>query len=337
MKRIIGLDIGTGNICAGELINNEIKYFKIKDAFFKINPMDLMQGAASHFGEQMLKRSGANYIKIDGVLHILGDDAFKFANLFHKECLRPMSKGVLNPKEPISALMLKELIRGIAGEAESDEDVVYYCIPADPLDSEFDIVFHAQTIKQILEEFKFKNINRMAEGLAVVYSELEKENYTGIGISFGSGMCNVSFSFMGMPVFSFSISRGGDYLDEGVANAVNETKAAVQYRKEAGIDLLNPKDNIENAYGIYYGSLMDYLIKHFINLYETTDKKKLPNITEPITIVVSGGTSMAGNFTQVLDKKIRESAFPIPVGKVVQANQPLFAVSRGLYNAASML
>ena len=51
------------------------------------------------------------------------------------------------------------------------------------------------------------------EGLAVVFSELEDENFTGIGISCGGGMCNVALAYLSIPSIMFSIPKGGDFID----------------------------------------------------------------------------------------------------------------------------
>ena len=37
---------------------------------------------------------------------------------------------------------------------------------------------------------------------------------------------NIVYSFMGIPVFSFSLSRGGDWIDEHAAMHTDETTAA---------------------------------------------------------------------------------------------------------------
>ena len=66
------------------------------------------------------------------------------------------------------------------------------------------------------------------------------------------------------------------------------TREAAGMMKEAGIDLLNPKTNIERAYAAYYENLIEYIIGQFVKLYATTDRKLLPNITEPLTFPVPG-------------------------------------------------
>lgn len=335
MRRISSVDVGTGTIVAAEFKDNKLQYYKTKDAFFKIDPSNFIMSSSLEFGENMLKKAGANYVKIDNVLYILGDDAFKFATMFHKECLRPMSKGVLNPFEPESIIMVGELIRGVLGKATSEDDLVYYCIPADPIDADFDIIFHASTVKKVLENLGYKNIYKMNEGLCVIYSELEKEGFSGLGISAGAGMINISYAFLGMPIFSFSISKSGDWVDSQAAKATNETCSIVQYVKENNIDLNNPKNKIENAISIYYDSLIEYTVDQFRKLYVNTDPKKLPNIIEPLKLVVAGGTSMPKGFTDKLTNEINKG-FPVPISKVIHASDPLYAVARGLYNAAKV-
>jgi hypothetical protein len=333
--RIIGLDVGTGTIvCAEKDKEGKPVYHKTRDAFFKIDLLDLMQGSVADFGESMLKRSGVNYIKVDGALHILGDDAFKFANLFHKECLRPMAKGVLNPHEPVARAMVGELIRGVAGKGAKD-DLIYCCVPAKPIDADFDIVYHTETLRGILQGLGYSRIGIMPEGMAVVYAMCEKSQYTGIGISCGAGMINVAFSYFGMPVFAFSVARSGDWIDASAAQALNETSAAMQLVKESGMDLAAPKDDRERAVSVYCSAMIDYAIDRFCRLYAETDPKKLPHVTSPIDVVFSGGTSMLKGFGALLQARIAKG-FPVPVGKVVQAEQPLLAVAEGLLRAAAV-
>jgi len=335
MSRTLSLDVGTGNIVCAEKKLDKLEYYKVKDAFFKVNPSSFITGSALDFGETMLKKSGANFVKIDGILYILGDDAFKFATMFHKECLRPMAKGVLNPQEPESVIMVKELIRGVMGKSTDENDIVYYCIPAEPVDADFDIVYHSSVIKSVLTDLGYKKIFKMNEGLAVVYSELENEQYTGVGISWGAGACNIAYSFLGMPIFCFSVAKSGDWIDSQVAKATNETCNVAQHVKEAGVDLNAPKNKIESAISAYYDSLIEYVVDQFRKLYSSTDTKKLPNILDPLKVVVSGGTSLPKGFIEKLEASIREG-FPVPVSKVQLAADPLFAVARGLYNAAKV-
>ena len=334
--RAVGVDIGTGFISCAEQDGDNVRYRKIRDAFFKLNPSKFLEGSANQFGESMLKNAGAHYVKVDDTLFVLGDDAFKFASLFHQECLRPMSKGVLNPKEPVSGLMVSELVKAVAGRPTNPKDVLYYCVPAEPVDADFDIEYHKQILGGTFKELGYENINVMTEGLAVVYSELADTQYTGIGISFGAGMCNVVYSFMGIPVFAFSLSRGGDWIDGHAAKHTDETHNVVASIKEkGGFSLYDDTTGIQKAICIYYESLLNYLVEKFKDIYEKTPKKKLPNVTMEMPVVIAGGTSLMVGFVERLRELMSEN-FPVPISEVRHANEPLFAVSNGLYEASKL-
>jgi len=335
-RRAIGVDIGTGFISCAERDADQIKFRKIRDAFFKLNPSKFLEGAATQFGENMLKNAGAHYVKVDDLIYVLGDDAFKFASLFHQECLRPMSKGVLNPKQPVSNLIVGELVKAIAGRPTNDDDVLYYCIPAEPIDADYDVEYHKQILHGVFEDLGYKNINVMTEGLAIIYSELADTQYTGIGMSFGAGMCNVVYSFMGMPVFSFSLSRGGDWIDAHAAQHTDETHNVVTTIKErAGFSLYDSTNGIQKAISVYYESLLSYVVEQFKELYDRTPKKQLPNVTMEMPIVIAGGTSLVVGFVERLRELIGDD-FPVPISEIRHAQQPLFAVSNGLYQAAKL-
>ncbi|SVD73650.1 uncharacterized protein METZ01_LOCUS426504, partial [marine metagenome] len=66
-----------------------------------------------------------------------------------------------------------------------------------------------------------------------------------------------------------------------------------------------------------------------------TPKKKLPNVTMEMPVIVAGGTSLVEGFVERL-KELIDDGFPIPISEVRHAKEPLFAVSNGLYSAAAL-
>ena len=52
-------------------------------------------------------------------------------------------------------------------------------------------------------------------------------------------------------------------------------------------------------------------------------------------IVVAGGTSLVLGFVERL-KELTKDEFPVPISEIKHAQQPLFAVSNGLYQAAKL-
>jgi intein/homing endonuclease len=702
--RAIGLDVGTGYISSAtkgdDTEEKKIRLRKVRDAFMRIDPDEFMAGNAPEFGEKMLKKTGTHYIKLDEVLYILGDSAYEMSIEMNRDLLRPMARGVLNPNEPESAIMVEELMKAVIGAPTNPADTVFYCVPANPIDADYDVDYHKATCEEAIRNIGYKNVSVMNEGLAVVYSELYENNFTGIGIScltpempvitdkglkpigdfvggervltrggtfenvlevvpsekkedilnirfygsnvplrvtkdheiyvrdengleswieaqnltedyyvyspaiktkkktstinyinkkhkknekvtkevhrdiaelvglflgdghiertrgaiffnfskeqkssqcdfvkeimeekFGSstsfiaksencirtqtvnkglqewferrcykeengnfvktipwkldemdrsvrtglirglfksdgyissdaitfentsseltigimkmcqlegikgtfherhrelneheiengrkilnlrktftfvvvqedisrlndllfkdgysvtrvfsdnsqwnkirnieeefyegtvydlkvendhsfclpnvcvhncgaGMCNIAYANRGIEVMGFSISKGGDYIDQSAAKQVNDTVPVMTYRKEDGMDIRDPQDEYEKAIAVYYKNLIQYLVKSFGALYRKKDKKELPRLFKPIPLVVSGGTSLVGGFIEVLEKTIREEKdFPIKLGEIRHAEEPLYAVSAGLYQAAKL-
>ncbi|MCG2712401.1 MAG: hypothetical protein L6416_08790, partial [Candidatus Omnitrophica bacterium] len=195
------------------------------------------------------------------------------------------------------------------------------------------IIYHEKLLAGFLRALGYspKAIN---EGYAVILSELADEDFTGMGLSFGGGMVNVCFSFMSVPVFKFSVTKAGDWIDQQVAMAVDETAGRIAAIKENAFDLEN-KDNpgkIENALSVYYNHLIEYVIEHIKQQFSRHEK--IPLVPKPITIVLSGGTSLPKGFAVRFKQILGQFKLPIPVGEVKMANQPLRSVAKGALVAA---
>ena len=58
-------------------------------------------------------------------------------------------------------------------------------------------------------------------------------------------------------------------------------------------------------------------------------------MTAEVPIVIGGGTSLVMGFVERLRELITDD-FPVPISEIKHAQQPLFAVSNGLYQAAKL-
>lgn len=321
-----GLDLGTGFVVSST-INKEgnTKFTSIRDAFFEIedNP----------FRQKMLKQVKANFLAKDGKLLVIGDEAVEFANMFNANAQRPMSKGVISPKEKEAFPVIKVIIEKAIGKAKSKGEKCYYSVPAAPIDANFDIIYHEQVFNKILRDLDYEP-HSLNEAEAIAYSELLDDGLTGIAISHGAGSINISVGIMGVPAVQCSISRSGDWIDSSVATALNLTSSKVQSEKEKGIDLMNPDGKIQEAISIYYGNLIDYELKQIAAHLSKSDQ--LPSFKNPVPIVVSGGTSMAGNFIAKFQESLARNPLPVEISEVRHAADPLTAVANGLLICASL-
>jgi len=322
-----GVDIGTVFVKCAHKEGEEIIFRSERNAFFEVEH--------TGFTEKIFDESKVKYVIKDDKFYVVGDEALIFANMSNKETRRPLSKGVISPTEKEALPMVELLIKSIVGEPCYQDEIVYFSVPGDPLDADFDIVYHTKIIEGFLKTLGYtpRPIN---EGLAVILSELADKNFTGIGISLGGGMVNVCWSFISVPIFKFSVTKAGDWIDQQVAMAVDEAASRVSAIKESSLDLTKERDlsKIENAFLIYYNNLIEYVIE---NIKQEFDKVGgAPGVVKPITIVLSGGTSLAKGFSQRFKQKLDRIKLPVPVGEIRMAAKPLESVAKGALVAASV-
>jgi hypothetical protein len=243
-----------------------------------------------------------------------------------------MNRGVLNPSEPQNAAMLKQLIENLTEGERRQGLPVYYSVPAAPLGAEENLTYHDASIAQILRELDCEP-TPINEGLAVVFSELEETNYSGIGISFGGGLVNVCLSYLAVPVLSFSVGKGGDYIDSSAATITGELTTRIRLAKEESFQINGHyADKLHQVLNVYY----DEVIRATVNgLKEAfANSRNIPKMGKPIPMVLSGGTAMPKGFRDRFEKLLKESEFPLPLSDVRMAETPLNSTAKGALVAA---
>jgi hypothetical protein len=317
-----GLDVGTMNITCARKKEDRIVFTQQRNTFVEIEYSDI--------AERMLARSDVLHIKKDNKVFIVGEDALNFANIFNTETRRPMSLGILSRKEkdaiPMLQLIIERLLQGSDGK-----EPVYYVVPANPVDSDLDTLYHQKTVGALIERLGLK-AHPINEGMAAVYSELKDNNFTGMGISWGAGMTNVCLSYYAVPVMQFSVARGGDWIDRQAAAATGQPVDKVTWRKERGVrlDFTSKAGDIEGALNVYYENHVDYVVKHIAR--EVRKKNVQEGLAVPVTI--TGGTMQPEGFEKLLLEKLRAADLPFEVSAVQRSTEPIFSIVRGALVAA---
>jgi len=324
----VGLDIGTNLLVSAVMggDNNPV-YKKQRDAFFRITPKSEVNRKS--IGMSLESRK-ANFIVDGGDFIVVGEDAIHMANERNLEVLRPMRKGVLSPKEKSSLPIIKLIIQSIIGKSENNDKLVF-SVPADPIDGDFDVFYHTEMMKAYLGEMGF-SAEPLNEGFAITFSELLDDNLTGMCLSFGAGMVNAIVCYEGDPIVQFSLTKGGDWIDQSVGKALDLNPSMIQIEKEeVSVDLMNPEGKIQEAISVYYSVLINYAVKNIV--YEL-EKAKLPSFRESIPIVVSGGLALATNFVEKFNAELKNHKMPFNVREVRKAKDPITAVAHGCLMAA---
>ncbi len=321
----VGLDIGTMNIVAARQTQDQkIDTTPIRDAF-----LDLDLDA-----RKSLKLSGVDHVLLgkegDKKLVVLGDGALTMANLFKREARRPLSRGVISAGELDAQEILSLLISKVIGPPIQEKEHCYYSVPAAPLDDPSqDIVYHTEVFRKILQELGYTP-HPKNEAMAIVISQCANDQFSGLSVSFGSGMCNVALAYQANCGMEFSVARGGDFIDQHAAKAVGKTASQMCAIKERGVDLIKPEGRDQQAIAMYIRHLIEYCLKSI----DTEFRKVQSTVSLPTAIpfIVSGGTTKAGSFMALFEEEFEKvrKRFPIEISEIRQAKNPLTAVAQGL-------
>jgi len=331
-----GLDCGTSFYIAAT--DKSIK--KQRNAFLTVD------GEAAQV-KRMLKRQSIPFVEKAGKVHIVGQHAFNYAQIFNTtELKRPMKSGLLNPQERDALPVLNAIVGELLGKAKKDE-VCVYCIPSKPIDQDREVSYHEDVLRTIIGGYGY-DVKVIEEAVAIGYEGLVDNNLTGIAISMGAGMCNIAVMYAGMSALSFSVARGGDWIDINSANdcGVSTSKVTAVKENSNQLDLTQSKiqdiyeegtaeQNIVNAIRSYYGALINYLLTNLKNQFENTDN--MPNFPDKIPIVIGGGTALVKGFLDVFHEQFDAEKFPIPISDIVLIEDAHTAVSRGCLSEAQLI
>jgi len=316
----IGADIGTMNLVSARRTGKGVVTTRMRDVF-----LDLPKES-----KRMLRIGNIDYVEREGEILIVGDAALETANIFGKEARRPLLAGMISASEIDSLEVLGILISHILGKPEVENEACAFSVPAPPVDQvDRDIIYHRGVVTRIIEECGYRAIPSN-EAMAIIYSETADTGFSGLAISMGAGMCNVALAVNTIEGLSFSVARGGDYIDAGAARSVGATQARICAIKEKGIDLNKPKNREEEAISFYYKDLILYLLDQVVLRFKTIQGQfALPR---PIPLIVGGGTSLAGGFMEFFTNvfETKRNRFPIEINAIQHAADPLNVVAYGL-------
>ena len=331
-----GLDCGTSFYIAA----TEDKIKKQRNAFLTVD------GEVKQV-KLMLKRQRIPFVEKAGKIHIVGQHAFNYAQIFStSELKRPMKSGLLNPTEKDALPVLNAIIGELLGEAKDGETCVY-CIPSKPIDVQREVSYHEDVLRTIIEQYGY-SVKKIEEAVAIGYEGLVDTQLTGVAISMGAGMCNIAVMYQGMTALSFSVSRGGDWIDENVSLDTGVSKAKVTNIKETSNTLDLSSANYQNIYEedtdeanvliairSYYGALVNYLLTNLKVQFEGVEN--VPNFPNPVPIVIGGGTSLVKGFLDVFNEQFDQNDFPIPISEIIHIEDAHTAVARGCLSEAQLI
>jgi hypothetical protein len=322
--RAVGLDVGTSRIVSAQCQDTDILFGTQLNAFTTIPFSKLTEG--------VLKKERIPYVVQESEITVYGDESERFANLFHTETRRPMRRSILNPDELASSAIVREIVTLVTGEKKGRGQKLCFSIPAAPLGAGEQIVSHQHQLTRMLSDLGYE-VRSIPEGLAVVYGEMESSNYTGIGISCGGGLCNVCLSYLSVPVFSFSIPKGGDYIDSSAGSDRGESATRIRTIKEESFCFNGHfASKIHQSIGEYYDDMIHALVAAIRDTFAGV--QNMPKLNRPIPLVLAGGSVLVSGFRDRFENMLRKTELPVAIAEVRMAASPQNSTARGALVAA---
>lgn len=328
---IYGFDVGTGNLVSSKYIGKDkVELKSMRNMFLSIDPelLTTTEVANTELDYAESKDEDGNVDQI----YILGEDAFRFGNIFNKEVSRPMAKGVISSSEIDAMDVLSLMCNKLTGKTKNGYCV--YSVPAAAIDVDIPpVLYHERVFGKIFKTLGYES-KALNEGMAVIYSNCAKEQFSGIGISFGAGLTNIACSYKGTTTMTFSVSRGGDWIDKSVAKSLGIIPNRVTSIKEKDLDLMNyatgkkKERRVKESLTFYYEDLIKYVLNVIAKRFDE-DSDGL-DIDTKIPIIVSGGTSIPNGFVDLFKEVFNNiKDFPYDISEIRRADDPLNAVGIG--------
>ncbi len=276
------------------------------------------------------------YVKIGDVeddIYVIGEDQYRLSNVFNKEVRRTMKRGIIQQDEIDQADIMTMMLSKVAGKTKGGKCI--YSIPSEPIDEPdtAPVLYHEQVISRMFKTLGYKQ-ESLNESMQIIFAECKKDGYSGIQISFGSGLTNVCCQYKGTPTLQFSIYRGGDWIDHNQQKSIGLLQSRVTYVKENSFSLLDLKSKnkqehrIKEQLGFFYRSLIEYTLEKIVDKFNE-DSENL-SIDAKIPIVVSGGTSKPDGFLDVFKDTFEDfHNFPYEVSEIRQQTDPMNQVQEG--------
>lgn len=338
------LDIGTMFLVKGEM--DEL----VSQPSFTVERNAFLKASSGDDTEDTLKENEWSYIKHKDEFYILGEDAIRLKNLLTVksrpeddnivttqigDLRRPMKDGILNTgEEKLSVAIIQQIIRNLLGKPSADGEVLCFCSPGDPVDSNLSVVFHRTMLTNFLKTLGY-TVECIPEALAIIFSERPVAEdpdegevpFSGISFSFGAGMCNVCFAWKKMPLISFSVARSGDWVDREAARVAGVDTSVITRFKENKFNLedVDYSDMKQASLDIFYQNMIEHALKNFAAKFNSLDNQ----IDSPLEIVVAGGTASVPGFIGKFETVMSSLNLPFKVKSVQMAENPLFTVSNG--------
>jgi hypothetical protein len=288
---------------------------------------------------------------------------------------RPMAAGVM--QGDVNAVRIVQAIASqVLKEPKEDGELCVFCGPADPVDHHegMNTTHHRGMAETALRRLGWTP-KAFPEAQAIIYAtqpSMEtydggRADFTGIGVSCGAGMINVSVTYRGMETIGFSLADAfgagegcaGDWIDRQIFNAYGRQMGSLamctrykeqftdfekivdpryeddaklrEYAAEVAKKAPVNRGNVHWHYEVLASIRVWYskLLDYIIDQLVAEFEKRRPTIDGDLPVVLAGGTSKPNGFEKLFAERLNARPLPFGIGEVTKAPDCMNTIALG--------
>ena len=292
---------------------------------------------------RLLEQAQISYATCEGALVLIGEAAGEFARLFQATALPLLPGGAVPREDPLARQILATQVEQLLPPAEADETPCCWTFPGASRSRSPQAEETQAFISRLLRLRGYRPIE-IPSGMAVVFAELVPEAFTGMGLTVGAAGCEFSLAHQGTELFSCSVPRGGNWVDEQLAARLNlacwdgrgqrlpDLAQAESRKLSLAGTLVHPRDDHDALVCEVYREMLTHVFQEAAR--ELARASGLRRSNRPFSLVCCGGSTHAAGFAELALRQLRQVAFPVEIGDLRVVAASPYTVARGcLINA----
>ncbi len=272
----------------------------------------VLADTASH--RRLLEQSGVRFATCSNDLVVFGQPAIEWADILNLPVISLLPDGRVPQSDPVARQILALMVDAVLPPAEQIGDVCCLTVPGGHDISRNDLPYDVRFFQQLVALRGYEP-RLMTAGLAVVLAELSAASFSGIGISFGAGSCQVGVVHCGRELANFHfdeclVDQSVDRID---TNSASEGTDANPTRTAA-------RDHL----------LVRALTETLTATRDELERRDVARwMSQPTHIVCTGRPTAETEFLELLIQVWTSLEWPMKVGSLQIADDAVYSIARG--------
>lgn len=292
---------------------------------------------------RLLDRAGVSYAECDGNLVLIGDAAEEFARFLQVPCVNLLHGGRVPEGDPIGRQIIAILVDALLPVPGSDSEICCYTQAQLNLQARVEMSDPAALLERLIR-LRGYIPQALPAGMALVLAEMVRESFTGIGLNWGAASCEISVAHCGKEVFSCSIPRGGQWIDEQIAresglhcwdsfgNKLLDCDRSARLKEAFEPSVLSPQTRDEERIARLFQDQTQHIVREAARLFAT--EPRLADLPRRLHLVCGGGSTRIPGFCELLQQQLEQAQFPFAIDSIRPAADVAYGTARGcLINA----